>query len=37
MIADEFRKELISELSNGGSIKLETLRKYKKLGIGLWN
>ncbi len=33
MIADEFRKELISELSNGGSIKLETLRKYKKLGM----
>ena len=33
MIYDDFRKELISELINGGTIKLETLRKYKKLGM----
>lgn len=35
MISDEFKEELLSELYDGksGKIRLETLRKYKRLGM----
>jgi len=33
MITKQFREELLCELYNDGTIKLETLRKYKALGM----